>query len=228
MSINIYWTCLEDEWMRANTPTPVISEFRKNYTDQDLDANFVVCPAFSKSLKNVFALQSLYNYNFEIVNNQITSNSHNLDFAEKHLMVRSIEKKIFSFTQYFTFFTDAKSLEMTVMPPFLEDNFVSSNCKVIPGTFDIAKWYRNIEFSFLLKENINQFNISENDNYLYLKFHTDEKINFIQYRNNDLLVKYRNDVLNSRNFSKLKSLENFYNTFKLKKLILEEIKKNIL
>jgi hypothetical protein len=62
-----------------------------------------------------------------------------------------------------------------------------------------------------------------------MKFHTDKKINFIQYKQTDKLNQLLIDTINARqNKKKVFSMEKFYSMFRTKKMILEEIKKNIL
>ena len=64
----------------------------------------------------------------------------------------------------------------------------------------------------------------------YIRFHTDKKINFIQYRMNSQLHQYLDETRAfSKNTGRVKySMTNFYKGFKLKKLIISEIKKNII
>jgi hypothetical protein len=62
-----------------------------------------------------------------------------------------------------------------------------------------------------------------------MKFHTDQKINFVQYRQTDKLNSLLLDVVRSKNNKKkVFSIERFYSMFSAKKMILKEIKENIL
>lgn len=228
MSINVYWACIEKEWLRAETPTSVLSKLKdKRYLT---DTGVIQCPAFTDTLKNIFCLRSIYDYTFEVAQDNVTSNNYDQLFFDQHVNIRSLHNKLFSFEQHFVFFTDAPSLKLTGnFQPFLELNDINERCIVIPGTFDIGKWFRNIEFAFYLKEPYSQFKISEGDIYTYLKFHTDEKINFIQYRHTEKLANILRENINVRNnTSHLKNLSVYYKMFKTKKIILKEIKENIL
>lgn len=227
MSINVYWSCIEDEWLRAVNPIPVYN----SVIDQGhfSDANVHRCPAFSNSLKNTFCLKSIYDYTFEVKDNSIWSKDYDQNFYDRHVLVRSMKDRVFSFQQYFTFFTEEDSLLMTGnLQPFLELNDINDRCLVIPGTFDIGKWFRNIEFSFHLKSNFSEFKITEGETYSYVKFHTEEKVNLIQYRHSEKLASILREQMYVRNNTpRLRNLVAYYKMFKTKKIILEEIKKNI-
>jgi len=230
MSINVYWACLEKNWMEANSPESVSSIFYKKYKPNlnERDSLINYCPAFNENLKNLYALRSIYDYNFTIEDSQITSTIYDTDFFNDHVLVRSIEKKFFSFYNKYIFFTDENSLNVTFYEyPFLEDNNITKRCVIPAGSFDIGKWFRNTDFSFFLKNEFNSFTIEKNEIYSYIRFHTNKDINFIQFRYNDLLDSYRDDGWQLTR-SPLKKLENYYNHFKNKKLILREIGNNLI
>lgn len=229
MSINVYWASNEKEWQMATPPEAVSKRFYslKKYQSDSPLASLNHCPAFNDSLKNIYTMKSLYNYHFYVGPTEVTTDFGNQEFFDEHVLVRAPELRMFSFLNKYIFFTDADSLEATFYQyPFFEDNNITKRCVPIPGKFNIAKWYRNTEFAFYLKDGFNEFKIEQDEVYGYVQFHTKEKINFIQYRMTETLTKYARDgfALNSR----MGSMENYYKNFKLKKFILKEIKDNIL
>ena len=55
MSINVYWACVEDEWMRAESPEKVSKRFyERGIKDKDFlnPAAINYCPSFNTELKN--------------------------------------------------------------------------------------------------------------------------------------------------------------------------------
>jgi hypothetical protein len=147
---------------------------------------------------------------------------------DKHLIVRSMEKRLFSFQSKYVYFTDAPSLNVTLYEyPYLENNNITTRCIPITGQFDIGKWFRNTEFAFYLKPEFDTFKIERGEIYSYMRFHTDKKINFIQFRHTKKLEEFQKEgfALTKLNLGKL---ENYYSMFKNKKKILEEIKKNLI
>lgn len=227
-TINVYWACLEKEWLRAEEPVSVLSKFVKENTD--IKNSVDVCPAFRLEHQNIFGLKSLYSYEFSVDNDTVTSKMYDQEFYNWHVGVRNIKRKFFTFSQEFIFFTDSPSLEITgCIFPYLENNDITDRCTIVPGRFDIGKWYRPLEFAFFLKSQYNEFKINQDDVYQYIKFHTDKKINFIQFKENESLKTYLKDTMNIRaNKKNIFSLDFYYKKFNLKKLILKEIKDNIL
>jgi hypothetical protein len=230
--INVYWACIENEWLRATAPETVSSLFYKErkYDTNYPDINMHHCPSFNGHMHNLFALRSIYTYRFGLRDGKLGTDDFDQAFFDRHVNIKSIDKKLFSFNQSFVFFTDHPSLPVTMsLPPYLEDNNITDRCIVLPGELDIGKWYRNTDLAFYLKQNINEFQIEEGEIYGYIKFHTDQKINFIQYRQTEKLNTLLLDTIRSKNNKKkVFSMEKFYSLFNTKKIILKEIKENIL
>lgn len=232
MSIIIYWACNDESWLRAKAPEPVYKDFVKN--PQNQKNNIVMCPATKDYMKNTFSINSLFSYDFKIGslsnNNEIFTNTYDQKFFDNHVLVRSKEDKLFSFLQRFCFFTEEKSLLMSAgILPFLEDNNITKRCTIIPGTFDIGKWFRQVEFAFYLKKDYDEFIIEENEIFQYIKFHTEEKIIFKQFKITSEIKNFLFDSENARMSRKLKlrPLEDYYLMVKNKKYIINEIKNNL-
>ena len=230
MSINIYWACNEKEWLRAKEPEPIYTNFIKNIKDKNSKLN--LCPSVKKYMNNTFSIKSIYDYSFTINENKnVFSEMHDQNFFNAHVQIRSMDDKLFSFKQQFLFFTEEKSLLMSAgLFPFLENNNITKKCIPIPGTVDIGKWFRQMDFAFYLKNDFNNFNIEENEIYQYVTFHTNKKINFKQFKINNTLNDYLLDIENAKISRKIKnrSLESYYSMFNHKKYIIKEIRKNII
>lgn len=230
MAITVYWACVENEWLRAQEPIAIYKNFAEKA--KNIKTGISLCPSIKVYMNNMFALKSIYDYEFTVdkETNQITSLNYDQKFFMDHCVIRSESDKIFSFHQKFIFFTEENSLKMSGgIFPFLEDNDITKRCIVIPGQFDIAKWFRPLEFAFMLKDDQDTFKIKENDSFQYLNFHTDEKIIFKQFAMNDKLREYIFYIGESKENrrTKIRNLENYYSMFKNKKRIIKEIKDNI-
>jgi hypothetical protein len=234
MAITIYWSMLEDEWMRAKEPVPIEKKLYEKYsflTNRDNPSVFVAgCPATKNYMKNLYGLSSIYDYSFEILEDgQIVSTMHSQNFFNKHVISRDYKNNFYSFTQKYIFFTKEDSLKVEAyLPPFLEDNFISNNSHSIPATFDIGKWFRNLEFPFILNKNINSFNIDAGDIYAYIRFNTDEKIIFKKFIPTDKIIFYSSSFNNTIYGKRPTSpLSYFYSLSTFKKKIIKEIEKNL-
>lgn len=230
MSINVYWTILEDEWMRAESPESVYKHMLQNNSNSVSNLSDIsLCPSIKQYSKNLYSLSSIYDYSFYIEDGQVKSNNYDQKFFNDHVVIRDIDNKFFSFQQRYLFFTDSDSLVMeTYLHPFLENNLVKERCYSIPGSFDIGKWFRNVEFPFFLKDEFNEFSIKNKDRYSYIRFNTEEKIKFIKFIPTEKILFYANSSINSSfNKRSLTSLQNFYKMNTHKGKILKEIKNNL-
>lgn len=230
MSITIYWACIEDPWMLADAPESVSENFYKKYKFDKSEPSSMInyCPSFNANLINLYSLKSLYDYDFKIINNEVLTDKLDQKFFNEHVHIRSIKNRFFSFRNKYIFFTDEDSLPVTFYDyPFLEDNNITDRCIIPAGIYDIGKWFRNSEFSFILKKSYDEFKITKGEIYSYIRIHTDKKVLFKQFRYNQKLAEYNMDGFQLTR-SPLKSLENYYRRFKNKKLILKEIRENLI
>jgi hypothetical protein len=233
MSINIYWACGDDEWIRASEPEKVSKRF---YNSQLIDiknpeSSLNHCPAFNRSLNNLYAIKSMYDYSFTMDGDVVKSNMYDQKFFDEHVFLRSIENKFASFKNQYIFFTDEDSLEITAYEyPVFEQNEITKRCITVPGKYDIGKWFRPLEFPFILKNGFDEFHVNHLDVLYYLRFHTDQSIEFKQFIVTDKIRKILNsNTASTINISsRFKTLDNFYNIFKSKKYLLKEIKENLI
>ena len=235
MSITVYWACLENEWMRATEPESVSKRFYKNKKIISKDKNNLnalnYCPVFNNRISNLYAIKSIYDYSFEIKDNTCTSNMYDQNFFDSHISIRSLENKFFSFMNKYIFFTDEKSLEMGAYEyPVFEENEITKKCMIIPGRYDIGKWFRPLEFPFILKNEFNDFSVKSEDVLYYLKFYTNENIVFKQFLPTNNIEHFWKSATNLNNYSvkKLDNINNFYKMFKIKDKVLKEIKENLI
>jgi hypothetical protein len=227
MTITVYWSSFEESWMKAKEPKNIYKDFIKKTHLDPGEADISKCPSVKEAMKNVYGLRSMFDYSFSLEKDSFYSNMFDQNFLNTHVVRRS--EKLFSFVHTYIFFTEEKSLKMTgQMFPFLEDNFASNSCLIFPGSFDIGKWFRNTEFAFFLKDGVDHFSIKEDDIYMYIKFHTDEKIVFKKFIPTEK-IKFMSTSTNCLNrFSFYpKKLDDYYKNLTFKNKILKEIKENL-
>jgi hypothetical protein len=155
---------------------------------------------------------------------------HDQNFYDKHIIVRSLENKMFSFLQRYVFFTEENSLITKVSQfPFLEDNDITKKCILIGGELDIGKYFRSIEFPFYLKNDTDEFKISEGEIFSYISFNTKEKINFKRFFWSKKIKEYEEIAIKNLSYKNkfYTNTSQFYKNFRYKKTILKEIKNNL-
>jgi hypothetical protein len=232
MSLTVYWSMLRKEWMRAKEPQRVLKNFYEKKLHSDLPKeNYHKCPFVYEYLKNTYSLHSLYDYSFFVKDNAVSSTMFDQNFFDNNVLIRSVEKKLFSFSQPFVFFTEEKSLKMSAPEfPYLENNNITQRCIPIVGQFDIGKYFRTIDFPFFLRPQYEEFRIEEGEIFGYVNFDTEKKINFKQFYPTNKIISY---VESSTSLSKNKKTrflnpETFYNNFKIKNQVIKEIKLNLI
>jgi len=227
--IVVYWSCLEEEALRAQEPSSIYNQILLKKSTKENGLLF--CPSFKEYTKNIYGIHSIYDYEFMIEDSLVFSKKYDQKFYDNHMVVRSAEEKLFSFCQRFIFFTEEDELLMSAnMQPFFEDNSISERCMLIPGMFDIGKWFRNIDFAFYLKNNFNIFTISEGDIFQYIKFYTNKRIVFKQFFMDDFLNQQHQYVLDSKNHriqKQYRGLSPYYQMSKNKNKIIKAIKNNL-
>lgn len=228
MAINVYWTCLENEWQRAEKPVPILKTFFENNNFKE--SGLAYCPALRDSFTNLYGLKSIYEYELIFKEKDLSSGYLDQSFFDKHVVVRSLSERVLSFIQEFLFLTDEKSLEITGnLMPYMEDNNITKTCIPTPGKFDIAKWHRPVEFGFKQRPECDTFKITEGEIFSYIQFHTNQKINFIQFKPTEKLKELILENMSIRHNKRFPwTMPMYYQQYKLKKLIMKEAKENIL
>lgn len=232
MTINVYWSINH----YSNLPGIRVSEpdqLQKTYFSNKnfREYNYKACPSVTKYMDNTYVLRSAFDYSFFVNGENVNSDLYDQDFFNRHVEIRNLNTKLFSLRPYIIFFTDEKDLEISLSQPFLDQNAFTDRAIVIPGQFNIGKYFRMLDFAFHLKDNVSDFKIKEDDAIYYMKFLTDKKINFKRFMWTPRCQDFLQYVWNAKeNKLKTSSLETFYNYFtkyNYKKLIIKEIKENL-
>lgn len=230
MSVTIYWASLEKNWQQQKKPELVLPKFFQGNTEttEKNVAQINQCPAIVEELKTTYEIHSLFDYEFNVIGNTVKSNMYDQAFFDKYITIRSSKHKLFSFMQQLIFFTEEDDLDASINKfPFLEQNNITERCVLIPGRYNIGKWFRPIEFSFFMKNNFNSFKVGVDEVLYYVQFHTNKKINLVQFMFNEKLDEYARSCFTLKDYNRFYKLQNYYKMFKHKKFILKEIKNNI-
>jgi|TARA_R110000823_G_scaffold299270_1_gene419982 hypothetical protein len=228
----IYWSyCDTALQVRANAPIPIMSSYFK---DQDIIENgleYIRCPAFKDYFHNTFGIQSLFDYDINF-DDYVHSTKYDQEFFEKMVNVRNEKSKFASFNQQYIFIAETDSLKMECLPSMLENNSFNKTAILIPAVLDIGQYVRSIECAFHCRTNTMQ--IKEKDIYSYVKFKTDDKIEFQRFLWTDSISQTIFDTVNGIKAYRKKTFKplNWYykkqQALKTKKRALKLIKENLL
>lgn len=218
-------------------PTPVFDSLFKSKSDQTVTKTYLQCPA----VKN--ALTSLY-----VVFNKLTS-SGSVEIKEdyvvgalsqpqtnmSHVLMEMPHAPTLSnqlLVQYnmnYCFFAE-EPLEMRMTSPWFHHAPHMQLGGLVPGVFDIGKWYRPANLEFNLWSGITELKIEEGEPLAYFEFGTDKKIVFKQYVVTEKLQEYASMCVHARS-PKWHSLQARYDLFgksRMKDYIMKEIRENLL
>lgn len=228
--MNIYYAaaCEVDVGLRLLPPQRVLNDFPRGKV-----GGINICPALKHYLDNMFYISAPFDYNikYSVEEKIVRSDYYSQSEFNKLIKVRDIDSGLISFNMFYFFITEEKSLEISMIPAHMYSNGFTSNSTLIPGTFDIGKWPRPLECAFFIDRDID---IKEGNPLYFIKFNTSKQINFKRFLVTDKYLKLNDITANVRQYKKcpFKDLQAFYNYSlkypKIKKLLLKEVKDNLL
>lgn len=186
-------------------------------------AKYIECPAFTDYYKNCFLVRSPFNFEIEIKKTEdgkkyFSTENPEKEFYGAHITDRNEENSLFSMMSIeygFTFYS-SHSLVIEQIPAMLhmhEAEFLK-NIMLIQGTFDIAKWYRPVNYAFEIIDDNKPINIKRGDPLFYIRFLTKEKINFIYDFDNVYADKVTASCLSVKRLFPTLKMEDNYNIAK--------------
>jgi len=198
-----------------------VNDLRKNY-----DIDYLKCPAGTDAFKNIYVIKSPFDIEYYYQGNE--------------LKIRNIPEHIKRFFYYESvletqlthvrhlFFSESP-VNIITLPPFAHDSIIN-NYKYLPGTFDISKWFRQVQCSFIDEEKKPLF-IKRGQALQYVMFNTSEKVKLKPFETTEKIQQYTEKCSRVKHFLPRKNLNFVYNLFvekRLNKKIIREIKDNLI
>lgn len=202
--------------------------------------DFLRCPATSDLLRNTFVVRAPVDtnvsLNFETKRSKPIDETPSdqskykvkLDFAHQPTL---LNHNLIEYTYPILFFSEDESMPTTLTPPYFE-RVVSYSCGVIvPGRFDIAKWFRPMNMEFQLWPGVTTLNVPANEALCYVHFHTDKKVvlkRFIISKEMEKLIVSIAQVSPLRKFARLSERYRTFEQSQSKQRILKLIHKQLI
>lgn len=190
------------------------------------------CPGFVSYFKNSVVYRSPIDLTVTRTSQGYAWNTSLSDQSEVDALVETRDDSGFlSIRDYAHFWCDEPLLIEQVQPTFTDTDF-SLKCEVIPGTFDVSKWFRPLQPVFRMRGGVESFSIKRGDPLYVVRFLTDRKIEFKQFTQTDRLRQLHSDLMRVKRSTRTfhSSLENYYSVFaerKYRKQVLVEIKRSL-
>jgi len=235
--IDVYWS---PYWNAAITydlnhlfPSPLSlhEDCMKKYTPQRRPDVFFNCPAVANKMKNTFVFEN-------IVDTHVTFENGNTIYAEPERLQRigqllhepTLDNNLLVNYDYSLLFFSSESLTASMTSPYFHNVQSNKYGMLVPGEFDIGKWYRPMNAEFNLWDGVNELHVAANEPILYVQFHTDKRIRLHRYQ----VTKRLNTIATSlihinplKRFAKLTEKYELFNRSQLRSQILTEIRNNI-
>lgn len=195
------------------------------------NVDYKFCPAFQNQTKNLYSLKFPFSYDLIYDGLDLRSNTYDQNFFNNMITVRSLEDRMVSFNIYYIFISE-EPLEVEVTGAYMADNDFVNKTIMIPGRFDIGKWPRNLDCAFMFKKDTKFVSFKKGDDFNYLNFLTNEKINLKKFHISNPLREILESTQRAKKFhKKYQPLTYWYDVYqkaKYKKIVMREIKNNLM
>ena len=192
--------------------------------DDDRLKGMIRCPAFSNVGKNTFYVENPMATEFNIVDGEIQYVGENFYYS-----TLSKGQNTFKYGLSYIFFSE-DDLEIMMTSPYFSEVDYTKYAKLVPGKFNISKWFRPINLEMLLCSNKNYFKIREHEHMVYFSFLTDDKVELKRFELNETLRKISETCSTVSDWWKnvpiIKRYDRFLKT-KTNRLVMKEIKKQL-
>jgi len=214
---------------------------KANY--KEYTPNIFQCPAVRETMESVYIIRNPTDSdaNIEFDENKVITGVTQDQMRESPHLARystvestmahlpSINNQILFVYNFPMLFFSTTPLMMRLTSPWFGNAPHLKYGAVIPGTFDIGRWFRPLNFEFNLWDDVTRFEIKAEEPLAYVEFATDKKIVFTRFECSQKLFDLSNDMILNRR-PKLKTLASRYDMFDknpMRNLILNELAKNI-
>lgn len=225
----VYWSPMlhtkeDNNWnILFIEPERLLSKFVKDTADLPYDRiqGMKRCPAFTNLTRNTFYVQNPVETEFKIESNEVKFEAQGLfhDFDGLNI----------SYGLSYLFFCE-DDLELLMTSPYFSEAEYTKYAMVVPGKFNISKWFRPFNVEMVLVNNRNNFKIKEYEHIAYFTFLTDDKVVLKRFEVNDTLRKIATTCSTVsrwwKNVPLLKRYDRFLKT-RTNRLVMSEIKKQL-
>lgn len=212
-----------------NSPDNLYHDLSKNINKESITSNFFMCPSFKSLTKKAFVIKNPIKSTFILQeDNNVVSDSPII--GEELRQPSIIDNRLFRYGISYFFFSE-EDVEATITPPYLHNSGHQKYGALVPGSFNIGSWFRQINFEYNLWSGVDSIKFDEEEAIAYISFNTNKKIILKRFAMSEKLYKIQNTCGQSSKWEPMVSLSKRYNRFKksnMKKIVIQEIKRNLI
>lgn len=203
-------------------------QYSKNNFSANLNdsLNWLKCPASVDIMSKTWFIENQLDININIKKDEVVYSD--TIYSKNILNFRNFDDNyvILDYLISLNMFCES-DLNISVFNPYI---YPAKNLFAVPGKFNISKWFRPINPSFMAEIG-KDISFKKGDPLLYFSFDTNEKINFKEFYFSDTLKEISKELMLYKKYSKKNSLNSLYSAFsdkKINKIVLKEIKKMVI
>ena len=233
MKTKIYWAPFwrgDIDWTILFEQPQTLFNVLRDGVNRDVSKfdNVFLCPSFSNLVKRILPITFPFDTKYILKDQHIMSDSkHYLDITSR----TSSFKNCVNFIPFYKYvFFSEEDVNMTLSSPYFSNSPYMKYGTVTPGSFNISKWFRAVNFEMMLWPDSDKIEFKKGEHLAYLHFDTENDIEFVQFTMSDEIHKIERACSNSSDWAIQDSLCSRYDRFdksNLNKIVMREIKKNI-
>lgn len=175
--MKVYWTPYNEsrkekwDWINIAYSEPE-SAYKSIISSRDKQTEYFQCPGVQEYFKNTFVVRAPVDLTITYENGVVVTKQYDQEFfddyvTEKTNPTNKYRSMVLGFN--YVFYSDESCL-VEELPAFMEDSELQRSVRVIPGTFDISKWIRPVQFSFEIVDGHQPVTIKRGDPMFYIRF----------------------------------------------------------
>ena len=231
------------EWLYKE-PSSVWQELLEikdqNIISSKITTTYLQCPATREALSSVFVVRCPCYSSAEVLireDNQIEKVEQAWTGASQCEITMShaptLYNQLLIIVNYPFIFFSEESLFMRSTSPWFHSAPHTSLGGIVPGLYDIGRWFRPLNFEYNLWYKNNRFELGEGEPMAYLEFSTSKPVVFKRFELTQTLINLATDSIHTRT-KQTRGLNGLWNRYKMfdesyaKKIITKEIKAHLL
>jgi hypothetical protein len=238
--VKIYWSPdtfdKELDWnVLYYTPTFLHDELMKNkIKDIPKNNNLFICPAVRDLTSKIMVIKNTLHSHYKIKQKEDSSYEFEV-LSKNHITllfphVPNLKNCILiSYSLPFLLYSE-EDITMTLTSPYFSNSPHLMYGSIVPGKFNISKWFRPLNLEFNLWPGIDEFKIKKEEDIAYVHFDTEKEIELVRFDMTERIKKISLTLGTSGRWEKMIPLQERYQRFKrsqINKILINEIKKNI-
>ena len=233
MKTKIYWAPYfvgDKDWTILHEQPQILFDVLRNDVNRDIPRgdNVFLCPSFSNLIKRISPITFPFNTKYIRKDQDIIPDSKH--YINIGIRTSSFKNRINFIPLYQRIFFSEEDVNITLTSPYFSKSPHIKYGSITPGSFNISKWFRPINFEFTLWPDSEKIEFKKGEDIAYVHFDTKNDIEFVQFTMTDELNKIQEVCGTSSTWTPQEPLCTRYDRFdksNLNKILLREIKKNI-